>query len=158
MLQFVQQALINEEQKRLNQIFVFLSDPCCIMTNQFLQYHFIDEDKSWTEAQLYCKNNHTDLATVSSMVDMNRLRQHLGNKKAWIGLQRKASSNRTWQWSQPDVQFNESRDNGWNTDEPNDNGIENCGTLNTNKKWADLSCKCQQPFICYDALRSLKII
>uniref|UniRef100_A0A3P9MGT3 C-type lectin domain-containing protein n=1 Tax=Oryzias latipes TaxID=8090 RepID=A0A3P9MGT3_ORYLA len=115
-------------------------NPCCVMTNQLLQYHFIDEDKSWTEAQLY----------LSSMADMNRLGKHLGNKKAWIGLQRKASSNRTWQWSQPDVQFNEGRDNGWDTNEPNDKDIENCGTLNTDKKWADLSCKCQQPFICYD--------
>uniref|UniRef100_A0A3P9L720 C-type lectin domain-containing protein n=1 Tax=Oryzias latipes TaxID=8090 RepID=A0A3P9L720_ORYLA len=127
------------------QIFVFLSDPCCVMTNQLLQYHFIDEDKSWTEAQLY----------LSSMADMNRLGKHLGNKKAWIGLQRKASSNRTWQWSQPDVQFNEGRDNGWDTNEPNDKDIENCGTLNTDKKWADLSCKCQQPFICYDGENNL---
>uniref|UniRef100_A0A3P9JMH7 C-type lectin domain-containing protein n=1 Tax=Oryzias latipes TaxID=8090 RepID=A0A3P9JMH7_ORYLA len=134
-------------------IFVFFSGPCCVMTNQLLHYHFINENKSWDQARLYCKdNNHTDLATVSSMADMNRLRKHLGNRSAWIGLQRKASSNRTWQWSQPDVQFNESRDNGWDTDtkEPNDVGIENCGTLNTNKKWADLSCNRKKPFICYD--------
>uniref|UniRef100_A0A8C7ZQS1 C-type lectin domain-containing protein n=1 Tax=Oryzias sinensis TaxID=183150 RepID=A0A8C7ZQS1_9TELE len=133
--------------------FVFLSGPCCVMTNLLLHYHFINENKSWDQARLYCKDNkHTDLATVSSMADMNRLKQDLGNRKAWIGLQRKASSNRTWQWSQPDVQFNESRDNGWdtNTNEPNDVGIENCGTLNTDKKWMDLSCNCQQPFICYN--------
>uniref|UniRef100_A0A3B3HUC3 C-type lectin domain-containing protein n=1 Tax=Oryzias latipes TaxID=8090 RepID=A0A3B3HUC3_ORYLA len=133
------------------QIFVFLSGPCCIMTNQLLQYHFINENKSWDQARLYCKdNNHTDLATVISMADMNRLRQHLGNRSAWIGLYREANGSTMWQWSQPDVQFNESRDNGWDTDEPNDNGIENCGTLNTNKKWADLSCNRAKPFICYD--------
>uniref|UniRef100_A0A3P9IBG2 C-type lectin domain-containing protein n=1 Tax=Oryzias latipes TaxID=8090 RepID=A0A3P9IBG2_ORYLA len=134
-----------------SRFFVFLLGPCCVMTNQLLQYHVINENKSWDEARLYCKdNNHTDLATVSSMADMNRLRQLLGNRKAWIGLQRKASSNRTWQWSQPDVQFNESRDNGWDGEEPNDKGTENCGTLNTNKKWADLSCNRKKPFICYD--------
>ncbi|XP_011490835.2 C-type mannose receptor 2-like [Oryzias latipes] len=133
-------------------LFLFiLVGPCCIMTNQLLQYHFINENKSWDQARLYCKdNNHTDLATVISMADMNRLRQHLGNRSAWIGLYREANGSTMWQWSQPDVQFNESRDNGWDTDEPNDNGIENCGTLNTNKKWADLSCNRAKPFICYD--------
>uniref|UniRef100_A0A3P9JLM9 C-type lectin domain-containing protein n=1 Tax=Oryzias latipes TaxID=8090 RepID=A0A3P9JLM9_ORYLA len=145
--------------EKIYQLFisVFLSGPFCIMTNQLLHYHVINENKSWDEAQDYCNNKHTDMATVSSMADMNRLRQLLGNKKAWIGLQRKASSNRMWQWSQPDVQFNESRDNGWDTKEPDNNGIENCGTLNTNKKWADLSCNRKKPFICYDGENQKKI-
>uniref|UniRef100_A0A8C7ZKK5 C-type lectin domain-containing protein n=1 Tax=Oryzias sinensis TaxID=183150 RepID=A0A8C7ZKK5_9TELE len=129
------------------------------MTNQLLQYHVINENKSWTEARLYCKDNkHTDLATVSSMADMNRLRQDLGNRKAWIGLQRKANGSRMWQWSQPDVQFNESQKDEWDTNEPNDNGIENCGTLNTDKKWADLSCNRTKPFICYDEKKQSHVI
>uniref|UniRef100_A0A3B3H8S1 C-type lectin domain-containing protein n=1 Tax=Oryzias latipes TaxID=8090 RepID=A0A3B3H8S1_ORYLA len=116
-------------------------------------YHFINENKSWTEAQLYCKDkNHTDLATVSSMADMNRLRQHLGNRSAWIGLYREANGNRMWQWSQPDVKFNESQKDEWYTNEPNDVETENCGTLWTDKKWADLSCNRKQPFICYNSL------
>uniref|UniRef100_A0A3B3HUQ5 C-type lectin domain-containing protein n=2 Tax=Oryzias latipes TaxID=8090 RepID=A0A3B3HUQ5_ORYLA len=137
------------------QIFVFLSGPCCFMTNQLLQYHFIDEDKSWDEARRYCKdNNHTDLATVSSMADMNRLRQDLGTRKAWIGLYREANGIRMWQWSQPDVQFNASQKKEWDTGEPNDVITENCGTLRPNNKWADLSCKSKQPFICYNETTS----
>uniref|UniRef100_A0A3B3HHH6 C-type lectin domain-containing protein n=1 Tax=Oryzias latipes TaxID=8090 RepID=A0A3B3HHH6_ORYLA len=116
-----------------------------------LQYHFINENKSWDQARLYCKdNNHTDLATVSSMADMNRLRQHLGNRNTWIGLYREANGSRMWQWSQPDVKFNESQKDEWYTNEPNDVNTENCGTLWTDKKWADLSCDRKQPFICYD--------
>uniref|UniRef100_A0A8C8E0T3 C-type lectin domain-containing protein n=1 Tax=Oryzias sinensis TaxID=183150 RepID=A0A8C8E0T3_9TELE len=141
------------------QIFVFLSGPGCVMTNLLLQYHFINESKSWDQARRYCKNNkHSDLATVSSMADMNRLRQHLGNRSAWIGLHREASDIRMWQWSQPDVQFNEIQKKEWDNNEPNDVITENCGTLRCNKKWADLSCKSKQPFICYNETNSSYVI
>uniref|UniRef100_A0A3B3CS28 C-type lectin domain-containing protein n=1 Tax=Oryzias melastigma TaxID=30732 RepID=A0A3B3CS28_ORYME len=122
---------------------------CCFMTNQLLQYRFIDKEKSWDEAQKYCKKNHTDLATVRSMADMKRLNQDLGNKKAWIGLYREANSKRKWKWSQPEVQFSESQKN-WDGGEPNDHKRENCGTVKKHLKWADLSCKEEKPFICYD--------
>uniref|UniRef100_A0A3B3CRB8 C-type lectin domain-containing protein n=1 Tax=Oryzias melastigma TaxID=30732 RepID=A0A3B3CRB8_ORYME len=110
---------------------------CCFMTNQLLQYRFIDKEKSWDEAQKYCKKNHTDLATVRSMADMKRLNQDLGNKKAWIGLYREANSKRKWKWSQPEVQFSESQKN-WDGGEPNDHKRENCGTVKKHLKWADL--------------------
>ncbi|KAF6717722.1 C-type mannose receptor 2 [Oryzias melastigma] len=59
-----------------------------------------------------------------------------------------------WKWSQPEVQFNESQKNGWNENEPNDSGTENCGTIWTNRKWADLSCNEKRPFVCYDERNS----
>uniref|UniRef100_A0A3B3CGJ6 C-type lectin domain-containing protein n=1 Tax=Oryzias melastigma TaxID=30732 RepID=A0A3B3CGJ6_ORYME len=126
-----------------------ISPCCCFMTNQLLHYHVIDKEKSWDEAQKYCREEHTDLAAVRSMADMERLSQDLGNKKAWIGLYREAGSSRMWQWSQPEVQFNESQSN-WDTGEPNDVETENCGTVRKTLKWVDLSCKDKKPFICYD--------
>ncbi|XP_036072754.1 macrophage mannose receptor 1-like isoform X2 [Oryzias melastigma] len=137
-------------------LFLFtLVGPCwCFMTNQLFQYHVIDEEKSWDEAQEYCREKHTDLATVRSMADMDRIIPDLGNKKAWIGLYRDAGGSRMWKWSQPEVQFNESQKNGWNENEPNDSGTENCGTIWTNRKWADLSCNEKRPFVCYDERNS----
>uniref|UniRef100_A0A3B3CLZ9 C-type lectin domain-containing protein n=1 Tax=Oryzias melastigma TaxID=30732 RepID=A0A3B3CLZ9_ORYME len=130
--------------------FVFHSGPCwCFMTNQLLQYRFINEVKTWDEAQKYCREKHTDLATVTSMADMKRLNQDLGSRKAWIGLYRDAGGSRMWQWSQPEVQFNESQSK-WDNYEPGDSGTENCGAVRRTLMWLDLSCNSIQPFICYD--------
>ncbi|RVE60278.1 hypothetical protein OJAV_G00179240 [Oryzias javanicus] len=138
-------------------LIIFAGLCCCFMTNQLLQYHVIDEMKSWHEAQEYCRKEHTDLATVISMADMDRLSQDLGNKKVWIGLYREAGSSRIWQWSHPEVQFNESQSN-WNGGEPNDVEIENCGTVRSSLKWVDLSCNEEKPFICYDERNSSHVI
>uniref|UniRef100_A0A8C2FJ59 C-type lectin domain-containing protein n=1 Tax=Cyprinus carpio TaxID=7962 RepID=A0A8C2FJ59_CYPCA len=55
---------------------------------------------SWPEAQSYCRERFTDLATVDSMDDVNRLVNLVDagfNGSVWIGLKRGTQTR--WAWS-----------------------------------------------------------
>ncbi|XP_014329574.2 macrophage mannose receptor 1-like [Xiphophorus maculatus] len=136
-------------------ILLFLMAQCCFMDCQLYEFHYIKENKTWTEAQQYCREKHTDLATVTNMKDMERLINISAGSKdqAWIGLYYPTHGTRTWHWSLPGVEFDE-REANWNPGEPTDkhgNEIsENCGFLFNNFKWADGSCHHTELFLCYD--------
>eukprot|EP00064_Thunnus_orientalis_P016503 superscaffoldBa00003288_g16569 len=132
---------------------LILMGQCSFFTCHLYEYRFIDEKKTWLEAQSYCKQRYTDLATVSNMTDMMRLHKLAGNqKKAWIGLYSLANTedNRMWHWSLPGVEFNESETN-WSEGEPNDAiSLENCGFINKNRLWGDISCEQAGSLLCYN--------
>ncbi|XP_060716241.1 macrophage mannose receptor 1-like isoform X2 [Tachysurus vachellii] len=119
------------------------------------RYHFVNENKTWTEAQTYCRENYTDLATISNMGEMKKLNHTLmkeNAKKAWIGLQRAVRGR--WMWSLEDQTF--YRDGvtytNWNGGEPNNaRGNEYCVTCNKdNTLWKDNQCESLYPFVCYE--------
>ncbi|XP_055362932.1 macrophage mannose receptor 1-like [Betta splendens] len=133
-------------------VLVVLMGQCSFSTCSLYQYHFIRENKTWYEAQTYCRETYTDLATVSDMTDMRRLCSSTQNQdEAWIGLHSyKGRENRTWYWSLPGLEFNDS-DTRWQSGEPNDGGgnpPENCALMDS-KQWQDYPCKDDHPFICY---------
>ncbi|XP_043954173.1 C-type mannose receptor 2-like [Gambusia affinis] len=128
------------------------------MDCQFYQFHYIKEEKNWTEAQQYCRENHTDLVTVTNMKDMERLNKILPVdwRGAWIGLYDATNGTRTWYWSLPGVEFNESYV-PWKTNEPDDGaGWQNCGIMWTSLEWGDLGCYGRAYFLCYDDSHSSK--
>ncbi|KAI4798730.1 hypothetical protein KUCAC02_020532 [Chaenocephalus aceratus] len=48
-------------------IIIALSGLSAVSSHAERQYHFVSEAKSMSEAQRYCREKHTDLATVDSM-------------------------------------------------------------------------------------------
>ncbi|XP_047658889.1 macrophage mannose receptor 1-like isoform X2 [Tachysurus fulvidraco] len=120
------------------------------------RYHFVNENKNWSEARTYCRENYTDLATIRNMGEMKKLNHTLMKKNAktaWIGLQRAGPGR--WQWSLEDQTFYRDGvtytnwDNGKQPD--NYNGVEYCVEFYKRSQiWNDDQCKKLNPFVCYE--------
>ncbi|XP_073724364.1 P-selectin-like [Misgurnus anguillicaudatus] len=107
------------------------------------RYHYIDMNKNWTEAQSYCREKYTDLATVDNMNDMKQLKKSVNNQMhVWIGLNN--SGVYKWKWSMGDpvnhtnLVINSSI-----------NGDGNCVFMR-NGKWNHQYCDQTSRFICYN--------
>ncbi|NP_001093472.1 uncharacterized protein LOC561255 precursor [Danio rerio] len=109
------------------------------------QYHFIHEMKNWTEAQIYCRENYTDLATVDNMNDTIQLMKSVNDVRLWIGLQRK------WQWSSGDPALFLN----WANQQPD--GKDECAFMR-NGEWHDWPCSNTLFFICYNMSRGLVFV
>ncbi|KAL1272029.1 hypothetical protein QQF64_031045 [Cirrhinus molitorella] len=109
---------------------------CSISECALHQYHIINERKTWTEAQRFCREKYTDLATMDNMNDMNELKKSVNDGTVWIGLFRVRDS---WQWSdQSDSSFRY-----WNTGEPNNAG-DKLILIKVNLTWSEALRYCRQ--------------
>ncbi|XP_058864789.1 C-type mannose receptor 2-like [Acipenser ruthenus] len=107
------------------------------------RYTLIEELKTWTEAQQYCREHHTDLVSIKSDSENEDLVKKAQGKPFWIGL-----FNNLWKWSH---QGDNYTFHNWNTGEPDDyQDKEKCVVMLKDGKWADTDCKSHCSFICFD--------
>ncbi|XP_008433325.1 C-type mannose receptor 2-like [Poecilia reticulata] len=132
---------------------LLLSDGVIFSTSLHLQpvYHFVNQSLSWTEAQTYCRQTHTDLATVLSSDEQNMFISTLSSaghsSDVWIGL----FSEIDWRWS--DGLTGSGADyRHWRTssNEPSfDYPDELCVSFHYNGGWVTEPCSTQRYFLCY---------
>ncbi|KAL0994950.1 hypothetical protein UPYG_G00129810 [Umbra pygmaea] len=125
----------------------------------FHQYHFVNMNKTWSEAQSYCRETYTDLATISDQDDYDSVNsllvsRGLNSNQAWIGLKYDS-----WRWSLEDTETDGIL-NGWPGGYPLNtnylrtysNELQECVFLNQNDgSWVVISCTSNNfYFVCYD--------
>uniref|UniRef100_A0A3Q3LTN7 C-type lectin domain-containing protein n=1 Tax=Mastacembelus armatus TaxID=205130 RepID=A0A3Q3LTN7_9TELE len=113
------------------------------------EYHYVDLLMTWPNAQKFCRENYTNLATFESMDDLKMLqRPDNSTSPSWIGL-----DSNSWRWSVTGKTSTTTYHN-WASGQPdNGNGKEFCVTMRTDATWFDDNCASTRPFVCYTGKR-----
>ncbi|KAL0994946.1 hypothetical protein UPYG_G00129730 [Umbra pygmaea] len=117
------------------------------------QYHLVNQPMTWFEAQSYCRETYTDLATVSDQSDYQSINGvlysiSLSSKQAWIGLKYDS-----WRWSLEETETENGWPGGypWNQSDFSTNTVElqEC-VYQSDGSWFVGSCNSNYYFVCYD--------
>ncbi|KAK7893202.1 hypothetical protein WMY93_022354 [Mugilogobius chulae] len=127
------------QQKRLTSKCGMLRD---VMRRQLMQ---------WNQAQTVCRNNYTDLATISNKYDYNLVFDYIAairRVEFWIGLTRNPNNPAQWMWSGGgQLQVGKTF---WVAGEPNNyGGMEDSGASYGDFGWNDVAHTKQRTFLCY---------
>uniref|UniRef100_A0A8C7DVS1 C-type lectin domain-containing protein n=1 Tax=Oncorhynchus kisutch TaxID=8019 RepID=A0A8C7DVS1_ONCKI len=135
--------------KYLIRIFHSFRSRMCYFSVPFIfwsseSFHFINEAKTWHEAQSYCRKYYTDLASVRNQTQNHEVVTVAAANEGWIGLFRDS-----WKWSAG----SNSSFTYWIKEKPNNSkGNQDCAStrLNNLGRWEDMQCYINSPFICYE--------
>ncbi|KAL6467853.1 hypothetical protein MHYP_G00235300 [Metynnis hypsauchen] len=123
----------------------------CLYINKFVCYYDYDGmfyyNKymlTWKEAQLYCRNHYTDLASIRNSNELSRVSTFLSSAEyLWLGLFAD-----TWTWSDQ----SSSSFRNWGSEKSlNLLNYSNCVVMDMNDygSWKNLICDMKLPFLCY---------
>ncbi|KAI9515689.1 hypothetical protein NQZ68_023341 [Dissostichus eleginoides] len=127
---------------------------CCEVKGPNTTFVLTDSKMTWTEAQSYCREHHTDLASVRNLMEDQQLKEMAATAggDAWIGLSRDS-----WKWSDGSTYSFRH----WQENEPNYKSRKVCvaAAFHDSGKWYDDNCGKTRHFICYkDVPVSMQVI
>ncbi|XP_073727810.1 C-type lectin lectoxin-Enh4 [Misgurnus anguillicaudatus] len=122
--------------------------------NASQSYVLVPEGRTWSEAQRYCREFYTDLASVRNQTEYQQILNITRGNNVWIGLYR----NRLWSdqsnssftyWLPYTPHVYPQPDNGF--DVPGLWGAQHCTAVSGKYvgQWTDESCFAHLPFFCY---------
>ncbi|XP_056091593.1 L-selectin-like [Rhinichthys klamathensis goyatoka] len=117
------------------------------------QYVFVNESKTWAEAQRYCRDKYTDLASIENEQQTVQLLDTVNDDSidlAWIGLYDDLNN---WNWTLEDSNFfkeGEKDFRNWYDQGPNNYGGQSVCVYMHMGIWYTSYCSNTVPFICYD--------
>uniref|UniRef100_A0A3P9DK36 C-type lectin domain-containing protein n=1 Tax=Maylandia zebra TaxID=106582 RepID=A0A3P9DK36_9CICH len=136
-----------------NKNFLFFSGGLSTLPPHSREYHFVNQLKTWTEAQSYCREHFTDLVTIYNS-NINQLLFSISpriNDWAWIGLY---DDRYSWKWSMEGKLFYVGSKHEfliWANGQPDCvNAKEYCVALQGQTQMDDRPCGASYPFLCYN--------
>lgn len=104
-------------------------------------YTFVAEAKSWSDAQIHCRNLVSDLVSIHSAEENQAVLRVLASQSAWIGLFKDP-----WKWSDGSP----SSFRYWKQPQPNYLQGQDCvvAVFRDQGKWNDLQCGGRWHFVC----------
>ncbi|KAA0718637.1 hypothetical protein E1301_Tti018829 [Triplophysa tibetana] len=121
----------------------------CSVSGLWRQYHYISQNMTWSEAQSYCRARFTDLATLDSLDDVNRMINTVNDGysgSVWIGLKRVTQGR--WGWSKGENRL--SQYSNWQIGEPNGQYKNEYCVFSFCGYWLDTPCSRTLHFTCYN--------
>ncbi|CAJ1084182.1 macrophage mannose receptor 1-like [Xyrichtys novacula] len=111
------------------------------------EHIFVSLEKTWYEAQAYCREKYTDLSFITSQSEQNRLQAASGQNitTGWIGLHKESINSSVWKWSGGE-HITYQNWGYWQPD--NYNGRESVVQIWYGGKWNDFEPSFELPFYC----------
>ncbi|XP_046906677.1 C-type mannose receptor 2-like isoform X2 [Hypomesus transpacificus] len=113
-----------------------------------LKYILVLEPRTWRDAQMYCRQNYTDLASIRNQAENIEIQQLvLGQNSSaivWIGLFKD-----DWKWSDQST----SSFRYWGIDQPLDSNTYDCADTHPHDSWqwfSHDSCSSSKYVICHN--------
>ncbi|XP_070401187.1 putative C-type lectin domain family 20 member A isoform X1 [Nothobranchius furzeri] len=118
-----------------------LPSVCMDVSGRNATFYLISTTMTWFQAQSYCRQYHTDLASVRNLSENQRLMTLVQSSGAWFGLYRN-----NWRWSDDSTMSYTS----WNKKYPA-GGIRGCVAAGFKGPggWEDWMCDAEKVFVCY---------
>ncbi|KAK1131683.1 lymphocyte antigen 75-like [Acipenser oxyrinchus oxyrinchus] len=110
----------------------------------------VNENKTWEEAVEYCRSNHTDLVSIESEQELQRVYREANEASSshvWLGLLQSCTFG-FWYW----VDGAQSCYDNWAPEPRCQSGYNQCGvmTARSDSKWTEKPCTERFNFICYN--------